>query len=266
VLATERVSEAPRQLPTPEGRVDPRVILQELLPAACSVSAEVDALNLLAPVIADAAARAAQSSEAHARSMATALLDASGRAAFLPLTQHLDAATAPKVEASVERIARAVVEPFLRLAEHPAAEVRQSAVRWLASRPEPAARKVVLGAVGDADAGVQRTALSALSTKPDPAAAQAVASLLGSSDSWSLRRQAAQTLERMGEAGRNEDVLASLEAAALQDRYALVRDAAARALFAIDPRRAVAVLERLRDRDPEIQVKATARTLLDSLP
>jgi hypothetical protein len=70
----------------------------------------------------------------------------------------------------------------------------------------------------------------------------------------------------MGEAGRNEDVLASLEAAALHDRYALVRDAAARALFAIDPRKAVAVLERLRDRDPEIQVKATARALLDSLP
>jgi HEAT repeat protein len=124
----------------------------------------------------------------------------------------------------------------------------------------------VLRALADPDVGVQRAALGALAAHPDPAAAQAMAELLGSSDNWSLRRQAALALEQMGEAGRSEDVLASLEQRVTGDRYALVRDAAARALFAIDPQRAASVLERVKQADPEAQVKATARELLDRLP
>lgn len=269
VLSVERPSVAPRPLPTPEGRVDARAILQQLLPNACSPDAEARALTLLAPDIAEAAARAALSSPAQARSMAATLLGADGKAAFLPLTLHLEAAEPAlraKAKDSIELIARAVVDPFLRLAEHPATEMRQSAVRWLASRSEPAAKKAVLRALADADVSVQRAALAALAAHPDPAAAQAMAELLGSSDNWSLRRQAALALEQMGEAGRSEDVLASLEQRAMTDRYALVRDAASRALFAIDPQRAASVLERVQQADPEARVKATARELLDRLP
>jgi hypothetical protein len=93
-----------------------------------------------------------------------------------------------------------------------------------------------------------------------------VARLLSSSKSWSLRRQAAQTLERMGSAGRADEVLATLENAALGDSYALVRDAAVRAAFAVDARGAKNMLERVARTDPEAGVQATVRELLERAP
>ena len=121
----------------------------------------------------------------------------------------------------------------------------------------------MLRAVNDADVNVQRSALSTLETRPDPLAARAVSGLLTRSKSWSLRRQAAQTLGRMGTAARGDEVLAALEAAALKDAYALVRDAAVRASFAVDAQGARSVLERVARADPEPDVQATARALLE---
>ena len=110
---------------------------------------------------------------------------------------------------------------------------------------------------------MQRAALSALSDRPSPAAASAVSRVLAGSESWSLRRQAAQTLERMGSAARNEEVAGALQAAAQADGYALVRDAAVRALFAVDAQRARAVLERVARTDAELGVRTSARELLE---
>jgi HEAT repeat protein len=110
---------------------------------------------------------------------------------------------------------------------------------------------------------VQRTALNALSARPDAAGARAVANLLDAGNHWSLRRQAAQALEQMGKAAASESVVETLSNAALADSYALVRDAAARALAAIDSKAAARVLERLRQGDPESRVRATARQLLE---
>jgi tetratricopeptide (TPR) repeat protein/HEAT repeat protein len=260
---------APGGLPMPDGRVDARAILQELLPNECSPNAEASALALLAPELAEAASRAAQASPAQARSLASALLGKQGQTDFLPLGAHLDAADPPRAARAregIERIAQAVIEPFLRLAEHPGADVRQAALRWLASRPEGTARAAVVKALHDPDATVQRTGLNALSERPDQAGAEAVASLLAESESWSVRRQAAQVLEQMGETGALGVVRQSLTKAALDDAYSLVRDAAARALYAIDPSAALPVLERLAQADPEAEVQATARRLLDTRP
>jgi HEAT repeat protein len=256
-------------LPLPEGRVDARAILQRLLPDVCSPDAEARALVLLAPEIATAAARSVQSSPALARALSATLLAGDGSAAFAPLTEHLASAApenAAAAKESVELIARAVVGPYLELAEHPATEVRSSAVRWLASRPEPRARQAVLAAVNDSDLSVQRGALSTLESRPDPAAARAVSGLLSSSKSWSVRRQAAQTLERMGAVARSDEVLGALETAALGDSYALVREAAVRALFAIDALGTKSVLERVARADPEAGVQATVRQLLERSP
>jgi hypothetical protein len=93
-----------------------------------------------------------------------------------------------------------------------------------------------------------------------------VSGLLAGSASWSLRRQAAQALERMGSAGRDDEPLAALEAAALGDGYALVRDAAVRALFAVDARAARGVLERVARTDAELGVRSSARELLERSP
>jgi HEAT repeat protein len=257
-----------RHLPTPEGRIDARALLEQSLPNDCTPNSEAAALALLGPEIAAAATRAVQSSPDEARALSLSLLGADGRAAFQPLTQRIDRADpelAARAKEAVELIAKAVVEPYARLAEHPAADVRQSALRWLATRPEPAARNSVLGATRDGDATVQRAALTALGARPDAAAASAVADVLGRSPSWALRRQAAQSLARMALPGRDDAVLQALEKAALGDDYALVREAAARALFAIHPRAAVRVLERLRDSDPEAQVQAIARELLEGV-
>jgi HEAT repeat protein len=269
VLGAGARAASPRALPPPEGRVDARAILQRLLPNACSPDAEARALVLLAPDIAGAAARGVRSSPAQARALAATLLASDGSPAFTPLTEHLvdaNAENAAAAKESVELIARAVVEPYLELAEHPATEMRSSAVRWLASRPEPRARQAVLGAVNDSDLSVQRGALSTLESRPDPEAARVVSGLLSSERTWSLRRQAAQTLERMGGVARSDEVLGALEAAALRDGYALVRDAAVRALFAIDARGSRSVLERVARADPEAGVQATVRSLLQRSP
>jgi HEAT repeat protein len=144
--------------------------------------------------------------------------------------------------------------------------VRLSALRWLATRPETPAARAVLAGLDDSDPSVQRAALSALADRPSPEAAQAVGGLLAGSESWSLRRQAAQALERMGGAGRSDEAAAALEAAALGDGYALVRDAAVRALFAVDARAARGVLERVARTDAELGVRASARELLERTP
>jgi HEAT repeat protein len=70
----------------------------------------------------------------------------------------------------------------------------------------------------------------------------------------------------MGNAAASEQVVTLLQHTALDDRYALVRDAAARALHAVQPAAAVQVLERLRQGDPESKVRATAQELLDRKP
>jgi cellulose synthase operon protein C len=266
VLGAGRQRSAPAALPLPEGRVDARLLLERLLPESCSADAEARALAALAPEIATAAARAVRSSPAQARALSAALLAADGSPGFAPLGERLHLASKENAAAArenIELIARAVVDPYLELAEHPAPEVRLSAIRWLASRPEEAARRAVLGAVDDPDPNVQRGAASTLEQRPNPEAARAVAHLLSSSQSWSLRRQAAQTLERMGSAGRADEVLAALETAALGDSYALVRNAAALALFAVDARGAQSVLERVARTDPEASVQASVRELLE---
>jgi HEAT repeat protein len=269
VLASEHYRSPKRPWPVPEGRVDARALLRELLPDPCSPTLEAEALELLATEIAEAVTRTAQGSAREARSLGALLQDSAGQPAFLPLTRHL-ASTEPsragRARQAAERIGQGVVDGFLQLLGHPSSELRQSALRFLGSRPEPAARQAVLAALGDSDIAVQRTALTALSARPDAAGAVAVARLLDGGNHWSLRRQAAQALQQMARAAAGEQAIESLTHTALADPYALVRDAAARALFAIDPKAAAPVLERLRKADPESRVQATAQELLGHEP
>lgn len=269
VLAGER-RRAPRaHLPTPEGRVDVRAILAALLPRECSPDAEASALVLLGSEIARAAAMGVQSSEQQARALAAMLSDERGAPAFRPLSARLDEATPDReraARAATLTIAAELLDPFLRLSQHPSADMRQTALRWLAMRPEPAAKSAVLEATRDADPDVLRSAMSALAARPDAGGAAAIAEVLRSASAWSMRRHAALALERMGPAAADSAVVEALERAALGDPYALVRQAAARALGGIHPGASAGVLERLRDSDPEAQVRATARDLLRTSP
>ncbi len=267
VLSGKASSSAAQALGVPEGRVDARVLLEQLEVSRCSPDAEAAALSLLGADLARAAVQALHGSRTETLAVAGALLDANGKATFEPLGRHLaeaDATLGKHAREAIEQIAVAVFEPYRELADHPSAELRQTALRWLATRPEPRAVERVLSALGDADPAVQHTALSGLEKRPDAIVTRALAELLGRAPSWSLRRQAAEILGKSGPAGAADAVLAALRQAALSDDYALVREAAARALFSLSPQAATSVLERLARSDPEAQVQRTARDLLDN--
>src|SRR5204863_7025552 len=134
----------------------------------------------LAPDIVDAAVTAARSGAEGARVVADALLSRGGKLAFAPLTDTLDAASPERraaCEAALDQVARALVDPFLVLAQHPAEDVRARAIRVLSLRSEPAARAAVVAALRDPDPLVQRGALAALSSTEDATAFEALPKL-----------------------------------------------------------------------------------------
>ncbi|WP_437679334.1 HEAT repeat domain-containing protein [Sorangium sp. So ce131] len=190
-----------------------------------------------------------------------------------------------QVEATVEGIAAAVVGGFVALVRHPAIEVRTRAVELLATRPEPEAQAAVIDALGDPEEGVRRAALSALGAVRHGPTIAAVSELLRSSSSWPLRVRAAEALGRLGASGaaaggasaggvaaggagagggRPSPIAETLGAAARSDAYALVREAAARALTSADRAAAVPVLRQLAARDPEPRVREAAAELMRS--
>ncbi|WP_437637802.1 tetratricopeptide repeat protein [Sorangium sp. So ce854] len=207
---------------------------------------------------------------------------AAGRGAALGLAPFTDgrAELAPElreqVEAAVEQIAAAVVGGFVALVRHPAIEVRTRAVELLATRPEPEAQAAVVDALGDPEESVRRAALSALGAVRHGPTIAAVSELLRSSSSWPLRVRAAEALGRLGAPGaggasgagaagaRPSQVVETLGAAARSDAYALVREAAARALVAADRAAAAPVLKQLAARDPEPRVRQAAAELMRS--
>ncbi len=93
------------------------------------------------------------------------------------------------------------------------------------------------------------------------------------SPSWPLRVRAAEALGRMGHAGgpggnpgAGSAVVETLSTAARSDPFALVREAAARALGSVDAAAARPVLEALAKNDAEPRVRETAGELLRKSP
>jgi tetratricopeptide (TPR) repeat protein len=269
LLASGR-DERPRlTLPVPEGRVDVRQMLAELAPRGYAPEDEARALVQLAPELADAALRAVQSSPTQARAIADLLLTPEGEPTFLPLAAQLAALNEPlrsQARAAIERINRGLVEPFLRLVEHPSADVRGGVIKWLSSRPEPEAQSAVLAALNDADPDVQRNAMNALAKNPSPAASLAIADVLTRSPAWPIRLEAAKALGVMGSAAADQRATLALAAAAEHDEVPLVRESALRALAAVAPEEARPVLQRLKAADPEVWVKESAAALERALP
>jgi HEAT repeat protein len=107
---------------------------------------------------------------------------------------------------------------------------------------------------------VRRSALAAVGTG-NVVGAAAAARLVMSEEDWALRVLAAEALGRSGTA-EMDDVVSALAGAAKRDGYALVREAAARALFAVSPVRARPVLESIAKTDAERRVRDVACELL----
>jgi len=117
------------------------------------------ALIALAPAFLTSSLAAVQSSPERAQVVADMLLAGSGELGFGPFTTRLeqaDASVRAQARHAAEQLAAALVESFVALARHPAAEVRTRVIRVLAVRPEPMAREAVSSAVGDSDRASSR--------------------------------------------------------------------------------------------------------------
>jgi tetratricopeptide (TPR) repeat protein/HEAT repeat protein len=253
-------------LPPLESAVNVRAILDGLRPSGYSSAERLAALTKLSSVLSSAFVRAAAVSPERARTVADLLVVDPGKLPFAPLTA--DATFTPAERARIGELARelgAVLIPtFVALARHPSADVRLSALRFLAHRAETPAKSAVAAALKDELTSVRRAALAALDADT-PEAKGAVVALLKEEPDWALRANAVETLGRVAQGSRDPEVVAALSASATKDTFAIVREAALPALVAVDPARARRVLEGVHDSDPEPRVKARAQALLERL-
>jgi HEAT repeat protein len=166
-------------------------------------------------------------------------------------------------------LAAGLTSPIAALLDHPLPRVRAAALSFLGGRDEPAARQAVLRALGDTDPQLQQTALHLAARWGSAQVAAAVAKLLGDR-SWSTRAKAARALGEMSRAASDKQghplVVKVLGDAALNDDYALVRQAALEGLSRFDRKAAGPVLRRALQQDPEARVRELARNLLGGQP
>jgi HEAT repeat protein len=272
VLAKGDYRPHPDPLSTPAARVDLEPILANFNSRPANASEEAGALELLGEALSQACRSAVQSSAEQARTVANALLARGGAPAVGDLTARLDDLPADerkRAEATAERIAQSVVDPFVTLASHPSAGLRATAVELLGTRDEVAARQALIKALLDEDAQVQRAALRALETRPHIDTFSGVVALLGSDQPWATRLGAARALSAYARLDREARSTPAFQKGyeqlvdrALQDKNAFVREAALSSLWRLSPDMARPVLQQVVQGDQEPRVVEAARRLL----
>jgi cellulose synthase operon protein C len=112
---------------------------------------------------------------------------------------------------------------------------------------------------------VQRMALISLSAatsgQPTPKAVAAAAVVLRKHAQWSLRLLAVQVLERTPAGPPRTEAVNALDQAARTDKFAIVRDAALRALLPLDPVRAKATAAAIAPTEAEPHVQEAAKRI-----
>jgi tetratricopeptide (TPR) repeat protein/HEAT repeat protein len=255
-------------LPVPDGALSARDVLDQLAARHPASTERTKALVMLAPALEQAAVAAVVTSPERAQVVATALLGREDRLTLAPFTDQAAVEPAPDegAKAAIERVAAAVVPGFVALVGHPSAEVRAQAIALLARRAEPEAQEAVVAALDDPDEAVRRAALSAVGTVAAPATVRAIARVSRDAPSWSSRVRAVEALGRLGRRGASPLIVEALAASARRDPYALVREAAMRALAPLDASASRAVFAELERRDPEPRIRQAARELLEATP
>jgi cellulose synthase operon protein C len=255
--------------PVPEGTLDVRQVIDAIRPAPHDPTQEIAALAKLSPALSRSAAAAAESSPARARALSEALSHGAG----LMLGSFETASRKPKAEesAAAQRlladVGGSVVGPLSRLAQHPDPDLRLVPVPFLVGRSEPAAERALAALIRDPEPAVRRAVLSALGPEQRQLA-KAVAQRLAQEQEWPLRATAAEALGRVARLTGGEPdpaVTEALSRAALSDPYALVREAAARALAAAAGASALPALRQLKERDPEPRLRGLAERLAKEL-
>lgn len=252
--------------PVPDAALDVRRVIDAIQPAPHDPTLEVAALAKLSPALSRAAAAAAESSPARARALSEALARGSG----LTLGSFETASRKPKPEeqAAAQRlladVGASVVGPLARLTAHPDPDLRLVPLPFLVGRSEEVAKRALEALTRDSEPQVRRAALSALGPEQRELA-KSVASRLNQESEWPLRASAAEALGRMAKGSPDPAVVEPLARAALSDPYALVREAAARALAAVAGNAALPTLRQLKERDPEPRLRALAERLAKEL-
>ncbi len=261
---TQSYRAPPDPLPPPDARVDAKEVLRSMRPGPYSESERVGALERLAPELSRAASSLALSSPERAQSVVEALGLGRGQNPVPALVGDVTGANRERATKVVGSIASTLVPVLAPLSTHPYAAVRIAAVEFLGQRPEPAARDALLRALDDADSSVRRATVSSLATA-DERLATAVAGRLSVEPDWGLRVALSEALARVGSAAPAA-AISALSRTVEKDEYALVREAAARAIHAVDPVAARPLLERVGRQDAEPRVRETAWKLLDGSP
>ena len=252
--------------PVPDGALDVRQVIDAIHPAPHDPTQEIAALARLSPALSRAAAAAAESSPRRARALSEALARGSG----LMLGSFETASRKPKPEerAAAQRlladIGGSVVGPLARLTTHPDPDLRLVPLPFLVGRTEDVATRALEALTRDPEPIVRRAVLSALGPEQQ-GLAKAVAARLNQETEWSLRATAAEALGRMTPNKAEPAVIDALTRAALSDPYALVREAAAKALRLVAGTAALPTLHQLKERDPEPRLRALAERLTAEL-
>jgi tetratricopeptide (TPR) repeat protein/HEAT repeat protein len=267
VLVSGTPAAAEDIFPVPDGAIDVRAVIDTIGPAAHDPLSEVAALAKLAPALARAAAAAAESSPRRARALAEALASG-GRGLTLGNFEAASRPPKPEELAAAQRltaeIGSSVVEPLARLTSHPDPEMRLVPLPFFAGRSEERAARALAALLDDEDAGVRRAVLSALGPQ-HAALSEGVSARLRREQEWPLRVTAAEALGRMAAGAGQRSASEALAQAALRDDYALVREAAARALSRVAPAAARPILTRMRTQDAEPRLQSLAERLLREL-
>ena len=224
--------------PVPEGPIVVETVLNSRVPQGFSPAERAAVLTAHADVIQRAAQSALSTSSDRARVVLADL--AEGNGSFEPfLGPENDPVTEPARDKAKALIAS--LEPaILGLVHHQDVRLRLQSITLLAASESPASVAALVDALSDPEESVERVALLALGTSASHREAKAldeVARVLEKSDVWSVRVLAAQALARLGSGAHGVvSPLAAthLEQAALHDPYAMVREAALRALVEVD--------------------------------
>ncbi|HLK40722.1 MAG TPA: tetratricopeptide repeat protein [Polyangiaceae bacterium] len=256
-------------LPVPEGNLDVDALLDELVAReAPSPEAAASALVRFAEPIRRAALAALRTSGGGARAVLDAL--GTGEGELLPFVAR--GTTGPAADAA-RAIAVAVEPSIVSLARHPDPDVRTRAITLVARSSSDAATEAVVAGLEDRSETVQRIALAAVAApradgRPVPAterAVTAVGAILAGHESWAMRVLAAQALGRLGGAGAHDARNRLLDAVS-HDAYALVREAALRALASFDVSAARSAAAKIAAQDPEPRVREVARSIEQQTP
>jgi tetratricopeptide (TPR) repeat protein/HEAT repeat protein len=219
------------------------------------------ALVRFAEPLGRAAAAQIRTSPERARWLAEALTSPAGERTFRPLVAdpaRLPAQQAAETRRAAQQLAAAVRDSFGELTRHPDPDVRIVAVRFLAGEPRTLDRNALARVMRDPEERVRSAAFEAMLAQAGMLPQTALIDLLEGPAPWPIRTRAAEVAEARLAREPSRELEQALTRLAERDAFALVREAATRALRYAEEPAAKAALDRIRLRDPEPRVRSAA--------